>query len=105
MIDSKTRKTFGDKILSCSLTGSACELCGKPYTLKDPLRRQHTIHGEKMFKYHLCPARMREKITTLHLKEVRTSELSHDRKQKASEAQLSPKRFLPLETQHSSNLK
>ena len=37
---------------------------------------------------------------------VRTSELALNRKQKASEAQLSPKKFnLPLETQHPTNLK
>ena len=105
IIDSKTRKMSNDKILSCFLTGSACELCRKPYTSKDPLRHQHTIHGEKMVKYHLCPAKMREKITTLHQR-VRTSEFSLNRIQKASEAQLSPKRFnLALETQHSTNLK
>ena len=37
---------------------------------------------------------------------VRTSELGLNRKQKASEAQLSPKRFNPLlKTQHPTNLK
>ena len=37
---------------------------------------------------------------------VLTSELTLNRKQEASEAQLSPKRFnLSLETQHSTNLK
>ena len=41
-------------MMSSSLTGkNECELCKKLYTSK-PLKNQHTIHGEKTFKCHLC---------------------------------------------------
>ena len=43
-------------ILSSSLTGkNECELRGKSFIHRqDLLRHQHTIHGEKTFKCHLC---------------------------------------------------
>ena len=80
IIDSKTRKMFSDTILSYSLTGNnKCELCRKRYMLKDPPRHQHTIQGRENVQMPSLPNKTVRK----------TSELSLNRKQNASEAQLS----------------
>ena len=52
------------------------------------------------------PNKTARKDNLISHQRVRTSELALNRKQKASEAQLSPKRInLPIETQHPTNLK
>ena len=69
IIYSKTRKMFSDAILSFSLTSkNEHELCMKLYMSKDPLRH-HTIRGRENVQ---MSTRLREKITSLHIKEYAT---------------------------------
>ena len=66
-------------------------------TSKDPLRHQHTIHGDKKFKYHLCQyitARKNKPVSHQKAHTESSSYQSLNRKRKASEAevQLSPEK-------------
>ena len=95
-------------ILSFSPTSkNECELCGKSFIHRqDLLRYQRTTHGEKTFKCHLCPNKTGRKDNLTSHQRVRTSNLVLNRKRKASETHLSPKRInLPKETQQHTNLK
>ena len=81
---------FSDAILSYSLTGkNESELCKKLYMSKDLLRHQHTIQGRENVQMSSLPnTTARQDNLTSHQR-VRTSEVALNRKQNASEAQLS----------------
>ena len=81
---------FSGAILSYSLTAkNERELCRKLCMSKDPLRHQHTIQGRENVQMSSLPNKTARKDSLTSHQRVRTSELALDRKQNASEAQLS----------------
>ena len=80
---------FSDTILSYSLTGkNECELRRTLY-MEDPLRHRHTIQGRENYQMSSLPNKTARKDNLTSHQRGRTSELALNRKQNASEAQLS----------------
>ena len=79
-----------DAILSYSYTGkNERELCRKLYMSKDPLRHQHTIQGRENVQMLSLSNKTARKDNLTSYQRLRTCELALNRKQNASEAQLS----------------
>ena len=96
----------GNTILSSSVAGNECNQCEKLYTSKDPLRHLHPIQGRENVQVSSLSNKTARKDNLISHQKAHTSELALNRKHNASEAQLSAKIInLPLETQHSTNLK
>ena len=80
---------FSDTILLYSLTGkNECELCEKSFAYHhDVLGHRHTIQGSE--NDQMLPNKRVRKDNLISHQRVHTSELALNRKQNASEAQLS----------------